>query len=432
MNRQRLLERFLRYVALDTTARAGAGDTPSSPGQLALGRLLVEELVRAGISDARQDLHGIVTASVPATVPGRLPVIAFLAHLDTSPECPGAGVRPQVIENYSGGDLELPGALGQPSTGGQAASGTRHAGGAGQVIRVEENPELAACAGRTLITTDGTTLLGADDKAGVAAIMEAAAWMREHPEHRRGPVRLCFTCDEEIGRGVDHLDLRQLGATAAYTLDGQGADAIDVETFSADLATVILRGVSIHPSIAKGRMTNAVRVAADFLSRLPQSHVSPETTEGRQPFLHPYEIQGGVEETRIRVLLRDFNAAGLARLADRLRQAAAATTDEFPQAKIEVAISRQYRNIAEGLAREPRAVACAQRALERLSRTARLTIVRGGTDGARLTERGLPTPNLSTGQHNPHSPLEWACLEEIAAAAEWIAAIASVWAGEPS
>lgn len=412
MNQHRLLQRFVRYVKIDTTARPEAGVYPSSPGQLELGQLLVEELRQLGLDDARQDEHGIVMATVPSSVNRPSPVVAFCAHLDTSPETPGAGVKPHVIEDYAGGDVVLPG---EP----------------GRVIRVADNPELEDLRGKTLITSDGTTLLGADDKAGVAAIVEAVAWFSEHPGHAHGPLRLCFTCDEELGHGVDHLDPRRLAATVCYTLDGQGADTIDTETFSADLATITVRGVNIHPSIAKGRMTNAVRAAADLIARLPRHKLSPESTADRQGFLHPYEIQGGVGEARIRVLLRDFDSAELARLADRLREAAAATTAEFPQAKIEVAVTRQYRNLAEGLAREPRAVGYAQRALERLGRSAKSTAVRGGTDGSRLTEMGLPTPNLATGQHNPHSPLEWACLEEMALAAQWIVSLAEVWATEP-
>lgn len=409
MNKQRLLERFLRYVKIDTTARPDAQSYPSSPGQLELGRLLVEELRQMGLTDASQDRHGIVTATVPASVGRDVPAIAFCAHLDTSPETTGAGVRPQVIENYAGGDLVL-------------------RGNAGRTILVAENPELQELVGRTIITSDGTTLLGADDKAGVAAIMEAAAWLTEHPQHVHGPVRLCFTCDEEIGHGVDHIDLGQLNAAVCYTLDGQGADTIDVETFSADLATITVHGVNIHPSIAKGRMTNAVRVVADLVARLPRDTLCPEATEDRQGFLHPYEIEGGVGEARIRVLLRDFDAVQLASQAERLRQAAAASMAQFPQARIDVAVTRQYRNLAEGLAKEPRAVAYAEQALERLGRKSRRTIVRGGTDGSRLTEMGLPTPNLATGEHNPHSPLEWACLEEMASAAEWIVTLTEVWA----
>jgi tripeptide aminopeptidase len=412
MNRTRLLERFLRYARIDTAAREDADGYPSSRGQMELGRLLVAELGQAGVADARQDRRGIVMATVQSTTARAVPTIGFCAHLDTSPETSGAGVKPQVIEDYPGGDIALPG---DPS----------------KLIRVAEHQELEQLVGRTIITSDGTTLLGADDKAGVAAIMEAVTWLVEHPEIEHGRVRVCFTCDEEVGRGVDHIDLDGLGATVCYTLDGQGADTIDVETFSADLAVVTIQGKNIHPSIAKGRMTNAVRVAADFLGRLPRDTLAPEATELREGFLHPYELHGGVSEVTLRILLRDFQSAELARMAERLERAAEASVSQFPQAKIDVAVRKQYRNMAEGLQREPRAVACAQRALERLGRTAELTIVRGGTDGSRLTEMGLPTPNLATGQHAPHSVLEWACLEQIIAAAEWIVAIAQTWAEDP-
>lgn len=409
MNQDRLLQRFLRYVRIDTTARDEAGSYPSSPGQRELGRLLVEELRQAGIADAVQDEHGIVLATVPATIEPEVPVVAFCAHLDTSPETSGAGVKPQVIENYPGGDIPLPGV-------------------AGRMVRVADNPELTGLIGQTIITSDGTTLLGADDKAGVAAIMEAAQWLMEHPQVPHGPLRLVFTCDEEIGRGVDFLDPAKVGALVCYTLDGQGFGTIDVETFSADKAIVDVRGINIHPSIGKGRMVNAVRAAADFLERLPRERLSPETTEGREGFLHPYEIGGGVAQVRIQVLLRDFETEGLLRQAELVRQAAEATRAAFPGLEMEVSVAPQYRNMAEGLRREPRAVEYAQRALQRLGRTAELTIVRGGTDGSRLTEKGLPTPNLSTGEHSPHSPLEWACLQEMLDAARWIVALAETWA----
>lgn len=406
---ERLLDRFLRYVQIDTTASAEAQAYPSSPGQMALGRLLVEELRAMGLDHAEQDEHGIVMATLPSTSPAAWPTVAFCAHLDTSPETKGGGVRPQVIRSYQGGEIKLCGA-------------------AELAIRPEECAELAQMHGRTIITSDGTTLLGADDKAGVAAIMEAAAYLSQHPEVSHGPLRLVFTCDEEIGRGVDHLDLGKISAAVCYTLDGQGADRIDVETFSADLAVVSVRGVNIHPSIAKGRMTNAVRAAAALVARLPRAELAPETTEGREGFLHPYEISGGVGEVRVKVLLRDFQTPRLSELAALVQQAAAETMAEFPQARIAVDVKPQYRNLGDGLRRAPRAVALAEEALRRLGRQAQRTFVRGGTDGARLTEMGLPCPNLSTGQHNPHSPLEWACLEEMAAAAEWIIALAEVWA----
>lgn len=408
INAARLLDRFLRYVQVDTTAGKPGGAYPSSPGQLALGRIVLEELRTLGLSHSRQDEYGIVLATLPATCRRETPVIAFNAHLDTSPETTGANVRPQVWRNYAGGDLTLPG---DPA----------------QVIRVASNPELRELIGRTIITSDGTTLLGADDKAGMAVIMEAVAWLAENPRVEHGPLRMLFTCDEEIGHGVDHVDLAALGATVCYTLDGSGRDEIDVETFSADLATVSVLGVNIHPSIGKGRMINAGRVAADFLARLPRE-LSPEATEGREGFIHPYQFTGGVAEVKLAILLRDFETPALAEQARLLRATAEATLADWPGAKIEVDVEPQYRNMAEGLRREPRSVAFAEEAHRRLGRVPRRTIVRGGTDGSRLTELGLPTPNLSTGEHNPHSPLEWTCLEEMVAAAEVLTTLAQVWA----
>jgi tripeptide aminopeptidase len=409
MNKSRLLERFLRYVRIDTTACEESGKYPSSNGQLELGRILVAELQEIGLTDAAQDEYGIVTATIPSTLDESTPVIAFCSHLDTSPETSGANVQPQVIENYTGGDVHLPG---DPQ----------------KVIRVTECPDLEAAVGCTLITSDGTTLLGADDKAGIAVIMEAAAFLMENPDRKHGPVRICFTCDEEIGHGVDHIDLEQLGAVACYTLDGSGADTIDIETFSADLAIVNIAGKNIHPSIAKDKMVNALRAASDFLARLPHNRLAPEVTEGREGFLHPYEISGGVGNARIKILLRDFDTTALAGHAAVLRAAAEETQLAFPDAKFEIDVKYQYRNMADGLAEDPRAVDCAKQASERLGTTAELAIVRGGTDGSRLTEMGLPTPNLSSGQHTPHSPLEWACLEEMVHSAEWIVAIAETWA----
>lgn len=411
MNEQRLLERFLRYVQVDTTADDSATGYPSSPGQLELGRMLVAELHAAGITDATQDGFGIVMATLPSNVAHEVPVVAFNAHVDTSPETTGRGVKPEVIRNYAGGDLQLRGA-------------------ADQVIRVAENPELRELHGSTLITSDGTTLLGADDKSGVAAIMEAMTWLAEHPELRHGPLRICFTCDEELGRGVDHVDLGRLAAHVAYTLDGGGRDGIDVETFSADLAVVTVRGVNIHPSIGKGRMVNSLRAAAYYLDRLPRDILAPEVTADREGFLHPYQVQGGVAETTLRILLRDFESERLSLLAEWLRAAGIDTQLAFPGATVTVDVRPQYRNMREGLAREPRAVDFAQKAIVQCGAQPKLEIIRGGTDGSRFTEMGLPTPNLSTGEHNPHSPLEWTCLEEMVQAARVVVALAEVWADE--
>jgi tripeptide aminopeptidase len=403
-----LLDRFCRYVRVDTQAVEGAATYPSSAGQLELGRMLVNELKAMGLQDAAVDQHGIVMATVPATISTPTATIAWLAHLDTSPETCGRNVRPVVHRNYQRGDIVLPGA---PD----------------RVIRLIDNPDLARLQGSTIITADGTTLLGADDKSGVAVIMEAASHLMAHPELPHGPVRICFTCDEEIGKGVDYVDLKQLGATVAYTLDGSGQGEIDVETFSADLAVVRIRGVNIHPSIGKGKMVNAVRLAAAFLNRLPVRTSSPETTDDREGFLHPYVIEGGVAEVTIRILLRDFDTAGLVQQKELLGVIKHSVLAEYPQAQIDVQIKRQYRNMADGLLKEPRAVAHAEEAMRRVGLQPRRTIVRGGTDGSRLTEMGLPTPNLSTGEHNPHSPLEWTSLEEMATAVQVLVELAQVW-----
>ncbi len=409
INRERLLARFLRYVRIDTTAIEGADRYPSSPGQMVLGAMLVDELRALGLEDASQSEHGIVIATVPSRHADAAPVVAFNAHFDTSPETTGASVKPEVIKNYSGGDIMLP-------------------GDTSKVIRVSENPELNTLHGCTLITTDGTTLLGGDDKAGIAVIMELAECLLENDRLLHGPVRLLFTCDEEIGHGIDHVNIDELGATVCYTLDGGGARDIDYETFSADLAIVTVRGVNIHPSIAKDKMVNAIRAASSFVGKLPRESLAPETTDDREGFIHPYQIEGGVAEVTIRIILRDFETSALDGYANNLRTVAAQVETEFPGVTVSVETKCQYRNMRDGLVAEPRAVSYAQLAHERLGREAKLSIIRGGTDGSQLTERGLPTPNLSTGQHNPHSPLEWACLDEMAQAAEVIVELVQVWA----
>lgn len=409
MNSERLLQRFLRYVQIDSMANPASTTYPSSPGQWEVGRLLVEELKQMRLTDIEHDEFGLIYATVPGTVAHATPVVAFNSHLDTSPETPAAGLKPQVIRGYQGGDIVLP-------------------GDSSQVIRTSANPELNQLIGATLITTDGRTLLGGDDKAGIAVIMEVAEYLQEHPEIPHGPLRVLFTCDEEIGHGVDHVDLKKLGAHVAYTLDGGGANEVDTETFSADGATITVRGINIHPSIAKDRMVNAVRAAAELITLLPRDTLAPEVTDGRDGFLHPYDISGGVAGVTIRVLLRDFRTELLTAQAELLRQAARRVEASFPGVAIDVDVRPQYRNLSEGLAAEPRAVQFAEEAHRRLGRTPRLSIIRGGTDGSQLTARGLPTPNLSTGQHNPHSPLEWACLDEMVQAAEVLVQLAQLWA----
>ncbi|HEV3384926.1 MAG TPA: peptidase T [Gemmata sp.] len=405
-----LLDRFLRYVRIDTKADEKSTTYPSSPGQLVLGKMLRDELLAMGLTDAVQNEHGLVFATVPCNVPGA-PTIAFNSHVDTNPENSGKDVSPQIIRNYPGGEIVLP----KDPT---------------KIIKVSDNPDLSAVIGKTVITTDGTTLLGADDKAGLSVIMEAARILMENPQIPHGPVRIVFTCDEEIGFGVKHLEPAQVGAVVAYTLDGMASGEIEDETFSADAATVMVTGVNIHPSIGKGRMINAVRLAGMFLERLPKRLMSPETTSGREGFMHPLTIEGGTGEVKIGFLLRDFDTPQLAVQADILREIARQVEREHPGAKVVVAIRKQYRNMRDGIAKEPRAVKYAEEATRRAGLEPKFRIIRGGTDGAMLTEKGLPTPNLSTGEHNPHSPLEWTCLEEMEAAVRVIIELVQVWAGK--
>ena len=397
INKQRLLERFLRYVQVDTTAVEDAGKYPSSDGQIELGKLLLSELQAMGIADAQQDKYGIVMGTVPANVEG-IDTIAFNSHVDTSPETSGANVKPQVIENFDGNDIQL---TGDPS----------------KVIRAETCKELPLAKGKTIITTDGTTLLGGDDKAGVAIIMELANFLMENDDVERGPVRVLFTCDEEIGKGVDHVDVSKVDAAACYNFDGGGQNIVDNETFSADMAVVKIKGTNIHPAIAKDKMVNAVRAAAEFLNGLPRE-LSPECTQDREGFLHPYVIEGGVGEVTIKILLRDFDAAKFTEFREVIETARISTLESFAKLEIEIEYVQQYRNLGDGLSKEPRALQFATDAHEVLNRKFDLQCIRGGTDGSRLTELGLPTPNLSSGQHNIHSPLEWACLDEMVGACE--------------
>ncbi len=404
-----LLSRFLRYVRIDTQADETSSTYPSTAKQLTLSRMLADECRAMGLVDVTCDEFGIVMATVPATVSSSVPAIAYVAHVDTSPEYSSVNVNPQIHEAYAGGDIVLP--------------------KDGKVLRVAENPDLNNCLGHTVITTDGSTLLGADDKSGVAVIMSAAAeLMRRGSEFPHGPVRLCFTCDEEIGRGTDKLDLKKLGAHVAYTLDGGGRDEIDSETFSADGVKVTVKGINTHPSVGKGAMVNAIRILSSFISRLPTARLSPETTDGRDGFIHPYHIEGGVAEASARLILRDFETENLAQQARLLESIAESLRAEHPRAQILVDVRPQYRNMREGLAVEPRSITKAVDAMKSLGRVPRMTIIRGGTDGSLLTAKGLPTPNLSTGEHNPHSPLEWTSLEEMQAAVDVLVQLAAEWA----
>lgn len=410
INSQRLLDRFLRYVRIDTTANPQADHYPSSQGQWELGKLLADELQHMGASQVEQDEHGLVWATVPANLPANSappPTILFNAHLDTSPDASGKGVDPQVIESYGGGDIPLP--------------------QDGRIIRVADCPALNEMHGQCLVTTDGRTLLGGDDKAGVAAIMELAQTLLENPQLPHGELRILFTCDEEIGRGAQHMDLHKANAFAGYTLDGSGRGVVEDENFSADLVTVTLVGANIHPSIGKGRMVNAARGLALLLADLPVDEMSPEATEGRQGFLHPYAISGDVSRAQAHILLRNFQTAELDDYVQRIQRASDHACEKIKGLRIEIQRKRQYRNMADALRKVPQVVEIACRALEVLGQSSRRSAIRGGTDGAVFSEMGLPTPNLSVGQHNIHSVLEFASLDEMVFAVQHAIQLLALW-----
>lgn len=407
-----LLERFLNYAKIDTQSNEHSTSSPSTEKQLVLSRLLEKECLELKLQNVECSANGIVTATIPSTVSQDTPTIVFNSHIDTSPEYSGTNVKPLVHENYDGKDIVLPCA---PA----------------KIITLLQNPSLESLQGTTIITTDGTTLLGADDKAGIAVILTTAEYLQAHPEIPHGPIRICFTVDEEIGRGIQGLDVEALKGVCGYTLDAGGVGAIDTETFSADLAIVTVKGVNSHPSEAKAKgMVNAVRILAKFLAKLPTDHLSPETTEGRLGFMHPYAIEGGVAEASARIILRDFATEKLSEYAHYLRAIAQSLAIEHPEATLDVTIKKQYRNMRDGLEKEPRAIAFAVEAMRAIGLTPKLEVIRGGTDGALMTEKGLPCPNLSCGQHNPHSPLEWASLWEMEKAVEVLVQLAILWGKE--
>jgi tripeptide aminopeptidase len=405
-----LLDRFCRYVRVETTAVEDTKDYPSSPGQFELGKILAEELKDMGVEDVEIDKWGIVMGTIPGNVKNA-PTIAWLSHMDTSPEASGKNVNPIVHRKYDGKDIVLP-------------------GDKTKVLRVDKTDGLANLKGKTIITSDGKTLLGADDKAGVAVIMTAADHLMKSKNIKHGPIRVVFTCDEEVGRGCDKVDIKKINATCAYTLDGEGAAEVEGETFSADVATVTITGVNIHPGFAKGKMVNAIRLAAQYIDRLPWHRLAPETTSGRDGFLHPYIIEGGVPEVKIRILLRSFVTAELKDQAKVLKTVAETLEFEHPGAKINVDIKKQYRNMAEAMKKEPRAMKLAAEAVKKAGYEPKFQSIRGGTDGSRLSEMGLPTPNLSVGMHNFHSPLEWACLEQMQSAVDILVELAKLWGKE--
>ena len=402
--------RFLRYVTFDTQSDEQSETYPSTAKQLVLLNTLLAELKEMGVADASIDRYGYVMATIPAT-PGKehVPAIGFIAHVDTSPEVSGANVRPIVHRNYDGRDIVLPD---DPA----------------MVLKEADNPELSEQRGNDIITASGLTLLGSDDKSGVAEIMAAAEYLIAHPEIPHGPVKIGFTPDEEVGRGTDYFDVAAFGAQFAYTLDGPKCGELEIENFSADAMTITFKGFNAHPGYAKGRMVSALKLAAEFVHRLPRHGMSPETTDGYEGYVHPHTIQGGVERAVVRLLLRDFTTKGLDEKAAMLRGLAEDVARPFPAASFEVERHESYRNMKEVLDLHPDVIEHAKRAMTRAGLKPYFRQIRGGTDGARLSFKGLPTPNLFAGEHNIHSRLEWTSVQDMDKAVEVIVEICRSWA----
>jgi tripeptide aminopeptidase len=403
-----LLERFLRYVRIDTQSARDHETSPSTPGQLVLGRLLASELVEAGVEDVSCTDDGYVTATLPAASAATDRTIGLIAHMDTSPDAPGAGVEPIVHRSYDAGVLVLP------------RAGTR--------LDPASMPELAGKAGHDLVTASGDTLLGADDKAGVAEIMSAIAYLAAHPDVPRPRLRVAFTPDEEIGEGAKGFDIEGFGADCAYTVDGSEVGELQDETFSASEATITVYGVDVHPGFATGKLVNALRLAAQIVTALPSDGLTPETTGGREGFIHPYELRGTAGEARIRAIVRDFDERKLAQHVALLERTAREVVAREPRARLEFKVRRQYRNMRTYLEPVPDITAVAEEAIRAEGLEPLRSPIRGGTDGSILSEMGLPTPNIFTGGHEYHSVREWASLQDMSAAAATVVRLAEIWA----
>ena len=403
-----VLERFLRYVRIDTQSDPESPSQPSTEKQKDLSRILVEELQAMGIRDAHLDEHGYVYATIPANTQKQVPVICFCSHVDTSPDSSGAGVKPIIHQNYSGQAITLPD---DPSV----------------VIRPADHPDLLEQIGNDIITASGTTLLGADNKAGVAAIMDAANYFMTHPEVPRGAVRILFTPDEEIGRGVDKVDLKKLGADYGYTIDGEKLGSLEDETFSADAVVITFHGVSSHPGFAKGKMENAIKMAAGVVARLPKTGLSPETTSGREGFVHPTGISGSLEKATLQFIIRDFTDEGLVRHENLLHGIVEEVLKAYPNSRAEFVVKEQYRNMKKILDTCPQVVEYAAEAIRRSGIEPIRASIRGGTDGSRLSYMGLPCPNIFAGEHAFHSKQEWVSVQDMEKAAETIINLAMIW-----
>ena len=401
-------DRFLRYVQIDTQSDPQSSTFPSTEKQKNLGRLLVKELQEIGIKDAELDDHGYVYATIPSNTAKKVPVICFCSHMDTSPDCSGANVKPLVHRHYDGGSIVLPD---DPE----------------QVLSMEDHPALKNQIGHDIITASGNTLLGADNKAGLAEIMDAARFLMDHPEVKHGKIRILFTPDEEIGRGVNHVDMKKLGADYGYTMDGESAGSLEDETFSADGVQIVIEGVAVHTGFAKGKMVNAIKVAAAIVAALPKETLSPETTAGKEGFIHPLRMEGTGEKAVIDFLIRDFETPGLQRLENILEQIMEEVVARYPGAKGSFQVSGQYRNMKEVLDQHPQVTAYAAEAIRRAGLTPVRRSIRGGTDGSRLSFMGLPCPNIFAGEHAFHSKQEWVSIQDMQKAVQTIVHLCTIW-----
>lgn len=402
------LERFVRYAQIDTQSDENSPTTPSTEKQKDLSRLLVQELTEMGISDAEMDEHGYVYATIPANTTKDVPVICFCSHVDTSPESSGKDVKPIVHKNYDGSVIVLP---------------------ADNSIKIDPamHPDLLGQIGNDIVTADGSTLLGADNKAGVAEIMDTAHYLLNHPEVKHGKIRILFTPDEEIGRGANKVDLVKLGASYGYTVDGETLGSFEDETFSADGVKITIEGVNTHPGFAKGQMENAVKIAADFLAALPKDGLSPETTEGREGFVHPYELNAGAEKAEIIFIIRSFEDEKLVQYEQHLDALLQKTLANYPHSSYKLEVSEQYRNMKNIIRNCPEVSENAEEAIRRSGLEVKKGSIRGGTDGSKLSFMGLPCPNIFAGEHAFHSKMEWVSVQDMQKAVKTLVNLAAVW-----
>lgn len=401
-------ERFLKYTAVDTQSDPASASFPSTEKQKNLGIILVGELLEMGLKDAHLDQYGYVYASIPGNSGKKVPVICFCSHMDTSPDCIGENVKAIIHKNYQGQDIILPD---DPS----------------QILRMKDHPDLKDQIGNDIITASGTTLLGADNKAGIAEIMDAANFLITHPEYKHGEIKILFTPDEEIGRGVDRVDLKKLGADFAYTIDGETAGSIENETFSADGVRIIIQGVSAHPGFAKNKMESAIKIASEIVSALPKEYLSPENSSGKEGFIHPVSISGSVEQASIEFIIRDFETELLKSHELILEQIVQKILKAYPGSGYEFIVEEQYRNMKSVLDQYPQIIQAGIEAIERSGLTARLQSIRGGTDGSRLSFMGLPCPNIFAGEHAFHGKQEWVSVQDMKKAVQTIINLALIW-----